>query len=92
MHTLEREPQDLGEGFDQEGFGETRHADQQAVAASEEAGQQQAHDLVLADDDLAQFGANFLIDLLDLGGRQLVHRAKGVYVAFTAREPKCGQA
>jgi hypothetical protein len=56
LNALERQVQRLRQGRYQQRFGETRHADQQGVAAGQNGDEHLLDDLFLADDDLAQFG------------------------------------
>ena len=68
LDALELEVKDLGDGFDEQGFGEAGSAGDQAVAAGEEGDEDLLDDGFLADDDLGEFG-------LDPGaaGQDLVH-------------------
>src|SRR5205823_2956870 len=58
---------DLADGADHEGLGEARHADEQAVAAGEDGGQDLLDDLALADDDASELGEHLGSFLAELG-------------------------
>ena len=55
LDAVEIQLQHPGQRADHERLGQPGHADQQAMAAGEDGGQQQFDDLVLADDDLVEF-------------------------------------
>ena len=54
LDALEGDVEDLADGADHERLGQAGHADEQAVAAREDGGQDLLDDLGLADDDAAQ--------------------------------------
>jgi hypothetical protein len=56
LNAAEVPSEKLGEGFHHEGFGETRHANHEHVAAGQQAGEQELEDVVLADQDFADVG------------------------------------
>ena len=55
LHPVEGEFEHPGDGVDEQGLGETGHADQQAVAVGQQADERLLDDRLLADDDLADF-------------------------------------
>jgi hypothetical protein len=75
LDSLEAQIQDLGDGLDQQGLGQTGHAGNQAVAAGEERHQHLIDDLVLAHDHLAQLVEDPRTPVLDAFGE--VHRGGG---------------
>ena len=68
LDALEGQVERLGERAHHERLGQAGHADQQAVAAAEDRHQQLVEDLILADDDLAYLGTQFLVR-----GAQVLH-------------------
>ena len=60
LDAVEAHVQHLAQGADQQRFAETRHALQQHMAAAENGGQSALDNVVVADDDLADFGAQAL--------------------------------
>jgi hypothetical protein len=50
LHARELEVEGLGQAADEQGLGEAGHADEQAVAAAEQAHEQEVDDVLLADD------------------------------------------
>ena len=65
LDAVERQIQRVGNGLNQQGFGQAGHAHQQAVALRKHSGKHQPHYLVLPHDDLA----DFLAQLLEGGGQ-----------------------
>ena len=57
LHAPRIEPQHRPQRLDELGFGQTRHADQQAMAARQQRDERLLHHLLLAEDDLAHGGA-----------------------------------
>ena len=60
LDAAELQVQDLGDGLDDQGLGQTRHAGQDAVAAHEEGHQHLVQHLSLADDLLGELGEDLL--------------------------------
>jgi len=60
LDAFELDAEGGAEGFDEEGFGETRHALEEDVAVGEEGDEQALDDGILADDGFADFVAEFL--------------------------------
>ena len=86
LDALEREPERARERAHEQRLRGARHAGDQAVAADEQRQQQVLDDLVLADDDLADLGANLLerrVESLDqrpsLFGLELVLLRRSTY-------------
>ena len=67
LDAVERQVQRVGNGLNEQGFGQAGHAHQQAVALRKHGREHQPHHFVLPHDDLA----DFLAELLE-GGRQRV--------------------
>jgi hypothetical protein len=71
LHALELQVENLRERFDEQGFGQTGCAGDQAMTAGKESDENLLHDLTLADDDLAEFLLNLGVarpELLDQSG------------------------
>lgn len=77
LDALEFEVERVGEGTDEEGFAEARHAFEEDVSPRDERGERAVDDLVLADDHLADFASEgfeigsklieALFDLIEFG-------------------------
>jgi hypothetical protein len=62
LNAAETERHHLRKGIDDGGFREAGNAHEQTVAARENTNEQSLDDEILADNDLGDFGANFLIN------------------------------
>ncbi len=81
LHATEAQADGVGQRANHERLGQTRDANQQAMAAREDGDEQLFEDALLADDGLAQLLANAAIAVVEpLDGRQ---------VAFDARPRRC---
>ncbi len=67
--------EDMGEGADEEGLGDAGHAFDEGVMAGEDDDERFLDDIVLADDDLADFGTSFGEDFLETVGFHSVIQA-----------------
>lgn len=66
LDAFEGEVEDVGDGFDEEGFGEAGNADEEDVPLAEHGGEDLLDDLVLADDDLGELVGHELVGLVEL--------------------------
>ena len=67
LDALEGDVEDLADRADHERLGQARHADEQAVAAREDGGEDLLDDLGLADDDAAELLDHLRAGLAELG-------------------------
>ena len=67
LDALEADVEDLADRADHERLGQSGHADEQAVAAREDGGQDLLDDLALADDDAAELAEHLGAFLAELG-------------------------
>ncbi len=75
LDALEAQVENLRQRLDQQRLREAGHAGDQAVAAAKQRHQHLVDDVVLADDDLAEFGEDFLAAGSDLFGQPLNRHA-----------------
>ena len=65
LDAIEVEGHQIGEGVDEEGFGEAWDAHEEGVTAGEDAGEELFDDRVLADDNFPEFGADPAIEFAE---------------------------